>query len=126
MSSEDAFDLARALASLRRFLDDELEPAQRAELINAASASDEVVAGFLAALPGDQLAAMLIRCTRPGVLAVWAHSIGRAFRAAVAGNPWVSDETLVLLASDYDEAVSAAAYAALVARAHEEEPVKRD
>ena len=116
MTSERDFQLARALSTMRQFLDDEVEPAQRVAVLNAVDASDDVVAAFMAALPKDELVNALTFCERPGVLGVWAHSIGRLFRYLVAENPWASDETLVLLAADYDEAVSAAAYRALVAR----------
>ncbi len=120
MKSGDELQLGRALTALRQFLDDEVDLARQAELLNESESSDEVVAAFMAALPRDELVMMLTRCQRPGVLAVWAHSLGRLFRRVVAENPWTSDQTLVALAADYDEAVSAAAYGALVARADEQ------
>lgn len=116
MTSGDEFQLAKALSAMRQFLDEDVDTAQRVAVLNEVEASDEVVAAFLAALPRDELVQALTSCERPGVLAVWAHSIGRLFRRVVAENRWVSDETLVALAADYDEAVSAAAYRALVAR----------
>jgi hypothetical protein len=117
MRAGDELQLGRALSALRQLLDDDIELAHQAELLNEAEASDEAVAAFMAALPRDELVLLLTMSERPGVLAVWAHSLGRLFRRVVAENPWTSDQTLVLLAADYDEAVSAAAYAALVARA---------
>lgn len=116
MTSGEDFQLARALSAMRQFLDDDVEPAQRVAVLNGVDVSDDVVAAFMAALPKDELVNALTFCERPGVLAVWAHSIGRLFRYLVAENPWASDETLVALGADYDEAVSAAAYRALVAR----------
>lgn len=124
MTSWEQPQLAGVLAAMRQFLDDDLEVSQRAAVLNDAEASDDVVAAFLAALPRDELVRALASCERPGVLAVWAYSIGRLFRRVVAENPWVSDETLVQLAADYDEAVSAAAYRALVDRAADRESLE--
>lgn len=120
MKPGEELQLGRALSALRQFLDDDVELSHQADLLNEAELPDEAVAAFMAALPSDELVLMLAHCERPDVLAVWAHSIGRLFRRVVAENPWTSDQTLVALAADYDEAVSAAAYAALVARAREQ------
>ena len=102
---------------MRQFLEPEIDMTRRVELLNSAEASDEAVAAFMAALADDELVHALVGSERAGVLAIWGHSIGRLFRRIVAQNPFVDDETLTLLAADYDEAVSAAAYAALVLRA---------
>lgn len=126
VTSGDEMRLANALASIRQFLDEDLDLSRRVALLNAVEASDAAVAAFIAALPGDELLRVLTHCERPGVLDVWAHSIGRVFRKAVAENPWVSDTALVTLAADYDAAVSAAAYAAIVLRAGETAQPERD
>lgn len=111
---------------MRQFLDPAIDMTRRVELLNSAEASDEVVAAFMAALPSDNLAHALAGSERTGVLAIWAHSIGRLFRRIVAENPFADDATLSLLAADYDEAVSAAAYAALVGRAVDQPSAESD
>lgn len=116
MTSGEERELARTLASMRQLLHADIDLMRRHQLFNDVDASDEVVASFLAALPADELVHALRACERTGVLAIWAHSVGRLFRQVVGENAWASDETLTMLAADYDETVSAPAYRALMQR----------
>lgn len=94
-----------ALKVLAVFLDPTQDAFDRYRALNHRGVSDEVLSDFVRTLDSQSRARALTLCDRPEVLEVWGCLGTEADRAAVAGNPSTSDDSLLALAFDASDVV---------------------